>query len=120
KVEKITKDSVTLSWKKPANDGGTRITGYVIEKKPADGRDWTEVAEVPEREHSYIVPNLKEDDDVLFRIRPVNAVDPREPRRPTDAITVQDQPDKSSFLDSSGIKDITVKADKHFELHISY
>jgi hypothetical protein len=33
KVEKITKDSVTLSWKKPSNDGGSKITGYVIEKR---------------------------------------------------------------------------------------
>lgn len=27
------KDFVTLKWKKPANDGGTPVTGYVIEKK---------------------------------------------------------------------------------------
>lgn len=57
-------------------------------------RDWTEVAEVLGREHSYTVPNLKEGDEVSFRIRAVNAVGPGEPSRPTDAIKVEDQPGK--------------------------
>ena len=55
-------------------------------------RDWTEVTELPAREHSYTVPNLKEGDDVSFRIRAVNAIGPSEPSKPTDAVTVQDQP----------------------------
>ncbi|CAF4189098.1 unnamed protein product [Rotaria sp. Silwood2] len=120
KVEKITKDSVTLSWKKPVNDGGSRITGYVIEKRTPDSRDWVDVVELPGRDHSYTIPNLKEGDEVSFRIRAVNAVGPSEPSQPTDAIIVQDQPDKPSFLDLHGIKDITVRAGKDFEVHIPY
>jgi hypothetical protein len=140
KVEKITKDSVTLSWKKPANDGGSKITGYIVEKRLPNSRDWTEVTELSARDHSYTVPNLKEGDDVSFRIIAVNGVGPSEPSRPTDAITVQDQPgisfeflcsfnhiisfffriEKPSFLDLHGIKDITVKAGKDFEVHIPY
>ncbi|CAF1068172.1 unnamed protein product, partial [Rotaria sordida] len=120
KVENITKDSVTLSWKKPVNDGGSRITGYVIEKRTPDSRDWTEVTELTARDHSYTIPNLKEGDEVSFRIRAINAVGPSEPSRPTDAIIVQDQPDKPSFLDLQGIKDITVRAGKDFEVHIPY
>jgi hypothetical protein len=55
-------------------------------------RDWVEVTELPARDHSYTIPNLAEGDEVSFRIRAVNAVGPSEPSRPTDAITIQDQP----------------------------
>ncbi len=33
RVEKVTKDSVTLGWKKPFNDGGSKITGYIVQKR---------------------------------------------------------------------------------------
>ncbi|CAF4536552.1 unnamed protein product [Rotaria sp. Silwood1] len=120
KVDKITKDSVTLSWKKPVNDGGSKITGYIIEQRTPNSPDWSEVAEIPARDCSYTVPNLTEGEEVSFRIRAVNAVGPSEPSRPTDTVTVQDQPEKPSFLDLTGIKDITVKEGKDFELHIPY
>jgi len=32
KFENITKDSITLSWEKPANAGGSKITDYVVKK----------------------------------------------------------------------------------------
>jgi hypothetical protein len=101
-------------------------------------RDWTEVADLPARDHSYTIPNLNEGEEVSFRIIAVNDVGPSEPSRPTDAITVQAQPgrsikfpfilhslfffsiEKPSFLDLNGIKDITVKAGKDFEVHIPY
>ena len=55
-------------------------------------RDWAEVVELPARDHSFTVPNLKEGEEVLFRIVAVNAAGRSEPSRPTDAIIVQDQP----------------------------
>ncbi|CAF1402962.1 unnamed protein product, partial [Adineta steineri] len=120
KVDKITKDSVTLSWKKPFNDGGSKITGYIIEKRTADSQDWSEVIELLVRDSSYTIPNLNEGSKVSFRIRAINGVGPSEPSRSTDTITIEDQPEKPSFLDLHGIKDITIKAGKDFEVHIPY
>ena len=57
-IDEITKDSATLSWKKPSNDGGSKLTGYVVEKKKK-GEDWTECAQVPANETTAKVPNLK-------------------------------------------------------------
>lgn len=32
-VEEVGSDFVNLSWEKPANDGGGRITGYIVERR---------------------------------------------------------------------------------------
>ncbi|CAF4848823.1 unnamed protein product, partial [Rotaria magnacalcarata] len=82
--------------------------------------DWAEVVEIPARDSSYTIPNLTEGEEVSFRVRAINEVGPSEPSRPTDVITIQDQPEKPSFLDLTGIKDITVKEGKDFEVHIPY
>lgn len=58
--------------------------------------DWVEAGHVTGRDHSFTVPNLKEEDQVAFRVRAVNAVGASEPSRPTDAVIIQDQPGKSS------------------------
>ena len=50
------------------------------------------MTELPGRDHLYTVPNLKEGEEVSFRIIAVNAAGPSEPSRPTDALIVQDQP----------------------------
>ena len=42
------KDSVTLEWDAPADDGGARLTGYVIEKRDTRKSRWTYVHKVGE------------------------------------------------------------------------
>ena len=44
--DEITKDSVTLSWEKPQDDGGGKIKGYIVEKKKENG-EWEEVTLSP-------------------------------------------------------------------------
>lgn len=96
------------------------------------------MADLPSRDLLYTVPNLNEGEEASFRIIAVNGIGPSEPSRPTDAITIQDQPgisipmpctfhsivllsiEKPSFLDLHGVKDITVKAGNDFEVHIPY
>ena len=90
-VDKITKDSVDLSWQKPSNDGGKKPTAYIIQKK-SKGGNWEPCKEVPGNETNCTVPNLKEKDEVQFRVIAVNEAGEGEPSRPTSMNTVEEQP----------------------------
>ena len=81
-----------MAWKRPLDDGGAKIIGYVIEKKGLTG-PWEEILEVPSKDHSVTIKDLNENEDCQFRVRAKNAAGLSIPSRPTDMITVQDQPE---------------------------
>jgi len=46
-------ESITIAWGKPRHDGGSPITGYVIEKRLTSEDKWTKAvhAHVPDLSH---------------------------------------------------------------------
>lgn len=96
-VDKITKNSVDLSWNRPTNDGGSKLTGYVVEKKKK-GEEWMECAHVPATSTSATVTGLVEGEEYQFRILAENAAGPGDPSKATNTITAADQPGELAFL----------------------
>ena len=45
-VIETNKSGATITWQKPMHDGGSRLTGYVIELAPKDTEDWTEIGDI--------------------------------------------------------------------------
>ena len=43
RVAKVTEDSVSLKWEAVSNDGGSKVTQYVVEKREQGKRSWTQV-----------------------------------------------------------------------------
>ena len=64
-------EKVDLAWSAPADDGGSPVTGYVVQKS-TDGTTWDDVATVIGT--AYEVSALAGGEPVSFRVAAVNAV----------------------------------------------
>jgi len=46
-VDDVDAESVSLKWEKPKNDGGKKVTGYVVEYKEPDSNRWKTANDFP-------------------------------------------------------------------------
>ena len=84
-IEDYDKDFVQLKWTKPENNGGSPITGYVIEKKDKFG-DWEKCAEILDGDQTTgKVNDLVEGQQYEFRVRALNKGGEGEPSDSTGA-----------------------------------
>lgn len=73
-VQDVTSKGATLTWEPPQNNGGTEITGYIVEKKLEYAPKWEKVATLESFTLQYKFENLKEKSDYLFRVFAENSV----------------------------------------------
>ncbi|PRD22652.1 UNVERIFIED_CONTAM: unc-22 [Trichonephila clavipes] len=101
------KDFVTLKWKKPLNDGGSPITGYVVEKKDKYNPDWVPIQDVPGDEERTTIPDLVEGNQYEFRVRAVNKAGTSEPSEPTSPHTAKSRKSPPSAPEAMQISNVT-------------
>ena len=63
-------------WDAPESDGGSPITGYIIEKRDASRPTWVKTATVDADCTQFKATNLFEGVDYLFRVYAVNKLGP--------------------------------------------
>jgi len=51
-AKEVRADHITVAWKKPEDNGGSDITGYIIEKMDMDSGRWVAAGEV--YIHTYV------------------------------------------------------------------
>lgn len=86
----VTKSSVTLHWVKPHHDGGSRLTGYIIEACKLGSDRWSTVATTKASVSQYTILSLMEKDQYLFRVRATNSRGSSEPMDTVTPVTIQD------------------------------
>lgn len=73
RVTEVTKNSVTLSWQRPPYDGGSKITGYSVERREPNGR-WVKANFSNIIDLGFTVSGLTQDESYEFRVFAKNAV----------------------------------------------
>lgn len=80
------KDHVDLRWIPPTKDGGSPITGYIIEKREKGSPKWVKAGEVGPHETKGTASDLDEGVEYEFRVRAVNAAGPGQPSEASESV----------------------------------
>lgn len=88
-IEALLKNSVVISWKPPADDGGSWITNYVVEKCEAkEGAEWQLVSSAISVTTCRIV-NLTENAGYYFRVSAQNTFGISEPLEVSSVVIIK-------------------------------
>lgn len=78
-----------LSWASPSSDGGSAITGYIIEKQDTKRGTWSSAGTVPADKTCFTVNKLTEGNNYLFRVSSENEVGMSSPTDISTPVTVK-------------------------------
>jgi len=74
KVKEVSKDYVIVSWESPESDGGSPITGFVIERRDVTKSSWINAGRVDAETFYQQVTKLTEGNEYEIRVAAENDV----------------------------------------------
>ena len=63
-----------MSWKPSPKDGGSPITGYIVERRESWKTKWSPAGETNAKTHTFTVAKLKEGQEYYFRVSAENSI----------------------------------------------
>lgn len=75
----VTKNGCKVQWKKPADDGGSPVREYEVEKLDLATGKWTRVGKVPGDKEEMNITGLEPGAEYKFRVTAVNDEGDSEP-----------------------------------------
>ncbi|TRY92346.1 hypothetical protein DNTS_013310 [Danionella cerebrum] len=89
------KDYVVVTWKQPAVEGSSPITGYVIDRLEVGTHHWTQCNDTPVKYARFPVTGLIEGRTYTFRVRALNNAGVSRPSRASDPVVAMDPSDRA-------------------------
>ena len=74
RISEIKKSSISLTWQKPPYDGGSKITGYTVERRDAPKGRWTKANFTNVIDTNFTVSGLNQGESYEFRVFAKNTV----------------------------------------------
>lgn len=99
-MTKITKNSMTVVWSRPVADGGSEVSGYILEKRDKKSLGWFKVLKETIRDTRQKVTGLMENSDYQYRVCAVNAAGHGPFSEPSDFYRAADPIGKCSIFAS--------------------
>uniref|UniRef100_A0A8C1N1V8 Myosin light chain kinase, smooth muscle n=1 Tax=Cyprinus carpio TaxID=7962 RepID=A0A8C1N1V8_CYPCA len=120
--ELLTHTSLVLSWSGPCFDGGSAITGYVVEFQRLDRSepsDWTELINQCPNTSYRVRSGLDPQGQYHFRVRAYNAAGVSDPSEESDCIKMNTAGEPLQEVTSyvEVVPDTTHKARDHYQVH---
>lgn len=92
---------MTLTWYPPEDDGGSQVTGYIVERKEVRADRWVRVNKVPVTMTRYRSTGLIEGLEYEHRVTAVNVRGTGKPSRPSKPTVAMDPIGKYLLYKSS-------------------
>ncbi|NP_001154812.1 myomesin 1a (skelemin) isoform X1 [Danio rerio] len=89
------KDYVVVTWKQPAVEGSSAITGYFIDRLEVGNHHWTQCNDTPVKYARFPVTGLIEGRSYMFRVRALNNAGVSRPSRVSDPVVAMDPSDRA-------------------------
>ena len=106
-VDDITKTGCKLTWEPPENDGGSPVTGYMVERCNGYSSRWSKVNKTPVEDLEMTFSDLHEGDEYEFRVSAVNKAGQGKPSESTGRFTAKDPFDVPGKPDAPIVEEIT-------------
>ncbi|XP_054828720.1 immunoglobulin superfamily member 22 [Eublepharis macularius] len=89
-VSDVTKEAVTITWNPPAQDGGSPVMGYIVERRKKGSNLWVPVSKELIHGTKHKVDGLLEDTEYEFRVIAVNRAGPGHPSTASNSVVARD------------------------------